>query len=123
MDRLDPMTCPPAPVVRMPLVDRLTCLRQSDKGFGQVSEARRVPGGGRARRPQGVAAEFAMVTSSQKAHDVSGASDGTFGKAGLGYDQVRQWSDSEPCGFRHQDTTFPFTIVSVGPVPVKVRAR
>jgi hypothetical protein len=101
----------------------MTCLRQFDKGLIRLSEAGGSPVAVARLDPKGIAPEFAMVTSPQKALDVSGASDRTSNKAGVRYDQFRQWLGSEPCGFRHEDTTFPLPMVSAGPVHMKVRAR
>lgn len=120
MDRLDPMAGPPAPLLRVALRDPMRCLSQFGKGFIRLSEA-----GGSAVAvarlgANGIAPEFALVTSS---HDVSGASYGTSDKAGLRYDQFRQWFGGEPCGFGHEDTTFPLPMVSAGPVPMMVGAR
>jgi hypothetical protein len=39
MDRLDPMAGASAPVLRVSLRDRMTCLRQFDNGFIRLSEA------------------------------------------------------------------------------------
>jgi hypothetical protein len=123
MDRLDPMAGPPAPELRVPLRDRMRCLSQFGKGFIRLSEAGGSPVAVARLGPKGIAPEFAMVTSPLKAHDVSGAADGPSNKAGLRYDQFRQWLGGEPCGFRHEDTTFPLPMVSAGPVPMKVGAR
>lgn len=120
MDRLDPMAGPPAPLLIVALRDRMRCLSQFGEGFLRLSEAGGPPVAVAPLGPDGIAPEFAMVTSP---HDVSGASYGTSDKAGLRYDQFRQWFGSEPCGFRHDDPTFHLPMVSAGPVPMQVGAR
>ena len=65
MDRLDPMAGPPAPVLRVPLRVRMTCLRQFGKG--SRSEAGGSPVAVARLGPKGIAPEIAMVTSPEKA--------------------------------------------------------
>jgi len=123
MDRLDLMARPPALVVRMPLRDRMTCLRQFGKAFVRLSEAGGLPAAVARLGPKGIAPEFAMVTSPQKAHDVSGASEGTPPRQGSGATSSGSGSTASPAGSGTRTRPFPSPMACAGPVLMKVRAR